>query len=262
MSDTTENGDSRVRSSNYPYFNLKRSVEYLHTLYEREALHQIPVDIAIEHLEMSPDSSIGKRAISSLTIFGLVEQERRGETRFVRISQLGRDIILSGLKAEGQKNPGLLKQAALKPKIVSHIVNKYCENGRLPSDKVLRLQLLDDTDVIVSKVAVDKVISVVKETLDYAEIGKDSIEETPTEEYAPPGEEVSLNKNGQEQESPPAKDAKDDERPPGFVSNTQVFRLRSGGEVILTIPHSVTDKEMELIKRWVDLMLEAIALPE
>lgn len=257
---SNENGKSkkeRVRSSPYPYYDLEKSLDFVEKIYNQVKLYDVHVDAAIEAMGLSTKSSAGNRAVSSLTLFGLLEQSGQGEDRKVKLTSLAQEIILSRNRYGGKGDKALLRRAALTPNMISHIWGLYSEQG-LPNDKVMEMQLLKDNQVIVSNVAVDRIISVTRDSLAYAEVtaeGVDSDDALPENEE----EQGEPNDNGssemQYQSAPPPSTPPP---PTGKQLQDGTFKVYThpftSGDVTLTIPVNITPEEMELLQEWIGFM--------
>lgn len=250
----SDEGRKRVRSSPYPYYDLEKSIELMQKIYNKVKLYEVPIEVAIEAMELSSTSSTGQRAIAALTMFGLLNQTRKGDKRRVKLSELAQQIIRSQTTLGSKGDVRLLKEAALQPgNMVSYVWDLYSEEG-LPDDKLIELQLLNSPDVIVSNVAIDRVISVVRKSLEYAELVPSSEDSNITPTNNEWQTEEGHNTHSEEWASSYAK------KPPAALADTEKAELKvythpfKSGDVKLMLPQNITEEEMDLLQEWIGFM--------
>lgn len=166
-----ESGGKRLRSPSYPYLTLEKAIEFATLFYKKESRHKATPDVAAEHLGYTATSSLGARALSALTKFGLLDAEGLGEERRVWISELGLSIVLD----RQEESPDRLKaiqEAALNPKVFRELWERW---GReLPSRATMETVLLKEYSF--NESALDQFIGNLKDTLEFAGLLGDDTE--------------------------------------------------------------------------------------
>jgi hypothetical protein len=126
------------RSPSYPALSLEEAINRTSTFYDRERFSMIPVSAAIETLGHKSTSGGGRATLSALVKFGLLQEQGRGDTRRVGLSELGKRIILNDDPMSLDRQEAI-KDAALAPTIHRKIWDKY--KGNIPSDTTLKFEL-------------------------------------------------------------------------------------------------------------------------
>lgn len=82
--------EKRERSPDFPYRNLRESVESLSRLYGAAKTNLVPVNVALGRMGISPQSSLAQRATASFLAYGLLDDSGTGKEKQVRVSELGK----------------------------------------------------------------------------------------------------------------------------------------------------------------------------
>lgn len=137
MRNREENRESqrRVRSPQYPYFDLPTALEKVQKIWESEGRAEVDPEVAAQDMGFSGTSGSSFSALSALRKFGLIEG--RGD---LRLTDLALKILLP--KSEDEKD-GAIQEAALKPKLYKDLWEQYSSSG-LPSDEALIAALVRD----------------------------------------------------------------------------------------------------------------------
>lgn len=155
----------RNRSPNYPAFDLEKAVEWAALLYKEATIHLIPV--AAAHKLWGYETSSGNLCVAALRAYGLAKTEGSSEKRKIRVSDLGRRIVL-----EAPDRPQLLQKAAVSPMIHAELWGLYEDSG-VPPDATIRAYLLFERDrKRFNEDAVDDVIERFRKTISFAKLGK------------------------------------------------------------------------------------------
>jgi hypothetical protein len=119
----------RERSPSFPYVGLEKAVERTRMLFAKAKRHEVRLTDAAADWGLGPKSSATLQTAAALLAFGLIEDSGSGESRKVKVSDLGWRIL------EDQR-PGakerLLAEAALKPKLIAEYAHVW-RDGR-PDD--------------------------------------------------------------------------------------------------------------------------------
>lgn len=169
----------------YPAFPLPKAVEMAAQLEAKDGFNPIPVAIAIDHLGYSPTSSTGLRAVACLLHFNLMEEDGSGDSRRVRLSELGKTIVLHP-EDDSRERRKAVKEAVLSPKLYGAIWDRW--GAELPSDKSLEYYLVRDFEF--NRNSVRGFIRDLKESFSYAGLGGGDVHyadtAAPAESESPP----------------------------------------------------------------------------
>lgn len=119
------------RSPAYPFIPVQKALERVQELYAQEGSHPAPLKSAMGAWGYSPKSSGGRQTLATLRYYGLIEVTGEGDGRMVKVSELGRKIILDKREDNSAKR-ALIRQVALSPSAHKSLFQEY-PNG-LPSD--------------------------------------------------------------------------------------------------------------------------------
>lgn len=227
----------RVRSPNYPFYDLKECMDFLNKLAEKFGSGEAYFDDAVTQMGHSPTSSTANRVISSLLSFGLINSRGSGANRYVWLSQLSQKILI-----EEENSPQwvkLIQQAALKDNSMQNVWEKW--ENEIPQDetiiKVLQFELK------YSPKGAKRFASVIIETYEYAKLKESSKKDT-KEESQEFDEESSddFDENDQNKKDLPASIRKANLLLPGHKR-----------EIVIYAPADLTDGEFDLILKWLEL---------
>ncbi len=139
MSDASENSAKRERSPSFPYIGLDKAVERTRQFAAQARRSDVLVADAAGTWGMAPKSSSTLMTIGALLAFGLIEDSGAGDSRKIRVSDVGQRIL-------GDERPGvrekLLAEAALKPKLIAEYALRWAD-GR-PADQICISELKYD----------------------------------------------------------------------------------------------------------------------
>ncbi|HUF37954.1 MAG TPA: hypothetical protein VMN57_05475 [Anaerolineales bacterium] len=163
MADQTK----RHRSPNYPYYDLEECVGFLEKIYAKNGFSEIHFDFAVEHAGHSATSSTANRVISSLISFGLIDVHGSGKAKFVKISHLGKRIVLEKDPDSPEKIQAL-GEAAESDSIVQKVLDYFpIKQESLEKKLVLDLEF--------SKVGARRFSKVMVNTYEYARFSEEVI---------------------------------------------------------------------------------------
>lgn len=152
------------RSPNYPAIGLRTAIERAQSFYQKERLSAVPPNAAIESWGHKPKSSSGLQTISALLKFGIIEEQGRGTAKRVRLSELGKRIVLND-NVDSPDRIEAIQTAALNPAIHKRLWEQYA--GQLPSDTSLRYELRKEGFI---DVGLDSFLKELRETVDFAKL--------------------------------------------------------------------------------------------
>ncbi|WP_425648034.1 hypothetical protein [Agrobacterium leguminum] len=135
----TEQGDGGKRrmgrSPAYPTISLDKALGQVRALRDREGDYPAPLTSAFAAWGHSAKSSAGRQTLATLKYYGLIDISGEGDSRKVRISALGRKILLDEREDQTEKQNNI-RAAALNPAIHKALFAEY-PNG-LASDSTVR----------------------------------------------------------------------------------------------------------------------------
>lgn len=134
MPDATEN--KKHRSPNYPYIGLKKAIDLVGKLYEKDKRAKVPLNIAYKRWDYTEGSSVGGQCVAALRAFGLLDVEGSGDQRRVCVSE----VALRYLVGREDLRKGILQECALRPSIYSQVWENF--EGEIPQEDVLRDYLI------------------------------------------------------------------------------------------------------------------------
>ncbi|MBI3912090.1 MAG: hypothetical protein HY320_14305 [Armatimonadetes bacterium] len=221
----------------------------------------VDVDVATETLGYKARSSQATRAIAALLSYGLLHEEGSGTTRKVKLSELGRRIVM--LEGDDPDRLEAIRQAAVTPKIYREIKERWPED--LPSDsaiaKFLKVEKEYNPDVV------DGLIRDFRHTWEFAKLGHDDTlsnrrhadtdgEEDGTEPASEPGEHprhagADAPRGPIPARAPMAQDARGNSR----VLHIPLPRTRLA---ILEVPTDLSEKDVNFLTKYIEIMRDAI----
>ncbi len=157
---------ARAKAVKYPFISLEVAIGRVGQLYNKEGTNTVNTKLAAQHWGYKEKSSGGFRTVAALSAFGLVEVEGKGDDRSIKISKLGRNIILDEREDSAEREE-LIKTAATKPRIFDEMWEKWGEAG-LPSDANITYFLTSEKEV--SKTSAQDIIKKFKETISFANL--------------------------------------------------------------------------------------------
>lgn len=119
------------RSPAYPLIPVQKALERVQELYAQESAHPAPLKSAMGAWGYSPKSSGGRQTLATMRYYGLIEVTGEGDGRMVKVSELGRKIILDKREDDSEKR-ALIRQVALSPSAHKSLFQEYPDG--LPSD--------------------------------------------------------------------------------------------------------------------------------
>jgi hypothetical protein len=126
----TKDQTKRDRSPSFPYIGLSRALERIQILHEKARRNEVRVADVAKDWGLAAKSSSTDRNVAALLAFGLVDDSGSGETRKIKLSDIGSRIL-------NDKRPGvrekLLVETALKPKLIYEYHSTHWKEGR-PDD--------------------------------------------------------------------------------------------------------------------------------
>lgn len=148
------------RSPNHPGLSLTAALEKARTVYDQEKRTATSPEVILKHLGYSPTSGSGKRILSALKGYGLLE-ERAGA---YRVSDLA--LRLLHLPEGHPERLPALQEAALAPEIHRELLAKYKDG--LPSNESLKAELITHRGF--NPVSVEEFVKNFRQTLALAQI--------------------------------------------------------------------------------------------
>jgi hypothetical protein len=167
MNDEAKTGGKgpRKRSPSYPYVSLPVAIDRLRAFHSVNKRYEALIADAAQPWNMKPTSSSVLRNVAALVAFGLLDESGSGETRKIRVSDLGLKILLDDRR---EQKDSLIVDAALKPKAISDCFLKWSMSGDgRPGDRVALSVLKIEMDF--SEDAAEHFLRIYDETIKFAQ---------------------------------------------------------------------------------------------
>ena len=162
---------TRTRSPAYPYVNLESAIQRAKVFYQKEGRNAAPLAVTSKHWGYEVKSSSCAQTAAALIAFGLMEDESKGDSRRLRLTQNALTILLETWSDAGEK-ADLIKRVALAPRIHQLIWGKW---GAGISDENLRHELIVDWEPRFNENSVDRFIKEYRDTIAYANLVESDI---------------------------------------------------------------------------------------
>ncbi|WP_027665619.1 hypothetical protein [Rhizobium leguminosarum] len=125
----TGGGTKKERGPSFPFIGLEKAVERTRELYAKAKRFEVRLSDAAADWKYGAKSSGAFQTAAALLAFGLIEDSGSGEARKLRVSDLGRRIMLDERPGMREKH---MAEAALKPKLIAEFAERWAD-GR-PDD--------------------------------------------------------------------------------------------------------------------------------
>lgn len=242
---------ARVRSPAYPAHALPESIENIRKIHREERQNQIPREIAARHMGFAGISGTSDRAISALMHFGLAEKVMKGE---IRVSDLALRILHPH---DDEERRVALNQAGFNPELFQELRSRYPD--RPPTAGTLESYLTRTgfagaalAPAVKAYIGTCQFLqqegayeSGVAATRPAPESAPTSLQEIRSMQPAPqPSLMLGTPHHGMPAHQPDA---------PSSMA-TDVFNLRGGGRVTITLPDTITERDYEDLKDWLLIM--------
>lgn len=233
----------RIRSPNYPLFNLEQSLELAEKLYDHAQHHYVPIGTAFSRWELK-EGTYAQQVVGALRQFGLIETTGIKEKRQIRVTQEAAKAI------EGHPDrSSILKRMALLPNVHKAVWDEYGED--LPPDDTLRHYLLFDHKPRFNRTSVDGFLKQFRESIGFAGVGEDSdighdIGDDAATDGAEDNQDTGTDRN------PP--DPQFRYRPQRGGQVRQDVYTIDEGDVVLSWPSDISDASIDELSDWLALV--------
>ena len=123
------------RSKSNPGLDLQEAVGKASLLYHKDGRNSVHIRVATDHWGFSEKSSAGRRAVSALSQFGLVEEIGRGEDKEIKLTPLALDIITDE-RPDSRERLEKLQTTALSPSLYNQLWER--SDHSMPSEGAIR----------------------------------------------------------------------------------------------------------------------------
>ena len=194
--DNTRTSD-RKRSRPYPFIDLEDAIKKVEVLLEKESLNWTPINVAMEHWELSPSGSTAHRTLSAAIQYGLLQKDgNKKSSRRVKVSDLAHRIL--GHPDEFERKQAIIT-AAQTPTLFKEQLDRYGE--RFPSNESLKWDLVGSGDI--NERSADLFVQNFRATIEFANLTESLIlseEDTdkPTDKESDKGKSSSFSPKPQE----------------------------------------------------------------
>ena len=249
----------RVRSSQYPYYNLEKCINLVAGFYNQAGEAPVKPDRAKVLVGMSPTSSSGIRSLSTLELFGLLEQRKSYSSKEYAVTKTA--VSLATSLSRGDKlDVEVLQQVALNPQVVRLVWERVPDNKHINEDDITQA-IRKSPEITIGDSALSRVVANVRDTLIFAELSQyrkqtfsstdlfdlngDAVED----DVGKPGDESSKSENDVADPDLPEEDNKNE---------TYDIAFRSG-KVSISLPLSLTSGDADAVKAWINSILSEYA---
>jgi hypothetical protein len=245
---TTKKPAGRLRSPNYPNYDLKECVGFAAKLFKKYGTTEVHTEDAVTQMGHSYTSSTAGRVLASMFSFGLLESRGTKDSKFVSLSKLARQILM-----EDEGTPeriALLQQAALKDDSMQAIWKKWGAN-KLPHVDSIKKSLMFEMKY--APEGAKRFASVIIDTYEYAHLKDASPEETQTEDETEEVVEIQEPQRGDKYT-----------RVTESKKSMRVTNLLLRGtdrEIILQSPEDLTEDEFKKVFEWLEFSRDGLVNP-
>lgn len=157
--------EKRQRSPNYPSIPLSKAIDLANELYGQDKMSYVNlINLGYAHMNLSPTSN-SQRIISTMLDYGILEDQGEGSAKEIRITELGRNIILD-TRQESDERTQNLRIAVLKSPLMRKIWNNWHRN--LPAQDSIKYTLRTKMDF--TERASDRLCNVIKQNYSFANL--------------------------------------------------------------------------------------------
>lgn len=236
---------ARVRSPAYPGHSLSDTIEYARKIHAEDRQHPVDRGVAAQHMGFSGLTGTSDRALSSLLHYGLAEKAGKGE---IRVTDLALKILHPDNEAERRE---ALNEAGFSPQLFQELRKRYPGNPPAPSnlESYLSREGFASAAIGPATRAYLETCRFLEQERAYesdgagAEPAPESPPNRPNQE-APKVQQQPINTAGAQPLAPVPT--------PGM--RRDVFTLSGGGEVVLTLPQSLSQQDYDDLNDWLELM--------
>ena len=250
------------RSPKYPYLDLRSSLDRLRELFEAERDHPTPYNVVAPHWGYAESSSTGRRVLSALAQFGLLEAEKKGDNHVVRITPLGKKIAIDK-RPESPDRDEAIRTAALRPSIYEQIWQRW--GADLPSEESLAYHL--ELDFGFNPNAIDGFVKDYVHTIQFAGLdssatsdGDDQDKEADIEEPGESTDDADWGKGQARTDLPDTNAQVGNERSSSAAPLDLLIPLDGNTRATLRVPSEMSEKGYRLLKFGVENQLRHLAL--
>lgn len=247
MTENQKNKSKRSRSPSYPVCDLKTAIEKTKEFYSVEGFNDAIIDVAVQCWGFNSGSGSGYRMIAALLNYGLFEDEGSGKNRKVRLTELGKEIVIDE-REDSKERIEAIRKAALNPPIYRKLYEKW--GISLPSDANMKFFLIKELGFNNKKV--ERFIKDFRSTIEFAKFDNTSEHKNITDRKEDNPSEISKFQHLKQQTTNSNSYSGSDS-----VEILEIpIPLISGKRAILSIPIPLTKTDFTLIKSLISTYLD------
>ena len=253
----------RNRSPGYPAFGLGEAIERVTELYKSVWNNAVGVDAACEVWDLSFSSSTGKRTLSALTQFGLLENEGKVDARMVKLSQRALSVV-EDPDGVTEAHDVAIKEAALTPATYQKTWERW--GPRFPADDRITPWLVQQLGFNPNSTA--QFLEAFRATIRF--VGLDNLEQTNEIDHSddagdkrqPDSDQRNVQKGGSGGQKPLADESRAKARAP--MTDTTIVEharpkpeihdfsipLRGAGVAVLSVSVPLSDHNFTQLEEW------------
>lgn len=233
----------RARSPNYPAFGLHTAIELARRFYERDGKVAVAPVAAVRAWDYNSLNGRSLRVLGALRQYGLLEDTPQ---KMVKLSPLALNLLLAPKSTKQYRDA--LTTAAFTPAVFSRLREEY--EGEFPSDDSMVHRLVAHDAF--NEEAARGLIASLRDTISLvSEATKDhpSVPDNSNADEAP--DTGRTHEHGTKRKEVPMSDI-------GRESLDFPFPLVSGGQAILRLPRSMTQRDYTMLTTMIDSVLKGM----
>jgi hypothetical protein len=235
---------SRIRSPRYPNHNLEETIDFIGKIHAEDRQHPVSREVAARHMGFSGISGTSDRALASLMHYGLAEKAVKGE---LRVSDLALSIMHPHSEKERVR---ALFDAGFHPELFKELHDRYPDQ---PPSAVSLESYLSRSGF--APAAIRPASKAYLETCQFLQ--RNGAYESDGSLMQEGSESADIIEHAEQKPvdmSPkivtPAQGV-----PVAPVVRGDIFVLSGGGEVIANLPETMSSRDYEDLKDWLELMI-------
>ena len=247
------------KSPNYPFLGLEEALGRAKTIFKAAHSHPMSVEVAADSWGYSPSSGSVGRIVGTLRAYGLTDTHRDSTERKIKLT----DQALRYFRDEREViRQGLLREFALRPKILHRLWKQSGWGSNPPSDEVARSHL--KVDLGYNEKAARSVLDIYKKNIAFAGLveadgSADEESETAPAPESNGGSGARERGSGAFQPAAAVSSAVSagvgDDAPPGDGMRKAMFPVEEG-DVTLVFPDKMSRESFEDLRGYLDIFLK------
>lgn len=231
---------ARIRSPRYPNSGLEETIEMIRKIHDEDRQHPISREVAARHMGFSGISGTSDRALAALLHYGLAEKAVKGE---IRVSPLALKILHPDSEAERRE---ALNIAGFLPELFQNLRARYPD---LPPSAASLESFLSREGF--APAAIRPAAKAYLETCQFLQRnGAYESDGMRQEDASESADETDLKERRTMEMTPIRTEAS-----ASIPVRGDVFTLAGGGSVTANLPETMSPRDFDDLKDWLELMI-------